>query len=93
MNMNTCSFTFVSLRTNLPCRVMGIERTWDYLKNEFDRQGDGLLDPIARYFETIGPGPQLFAVLPLCVYYHDQQQWFKYKSAYDIVFDTMAIPD
>ncbi|CAF2697448.1 unnamed protein product [Rotaria sp. Silwood2] len=91
--MNTCSFTFISLRTNLPCRVMGIERTWDYLKNEFDREGNGLSDPAARYFETIGPGPQLFAVVNRSVYYHDQQLWSKYKSSYDIVFDTMEIPD
>ncbi|CAM4841177.1 unnamed protein product [Rotaria magnacalcarata] len=77
--MNTCSFTFISLRNNLPCRVMGIERTWDYLKNEFDREGNGLSDPTARYFETIGPGPQLFAVVYPSIYYHDQQQWFKYK--------------
>ncbi len=91
--MNTCSFTFVSLRTNLPCRVLGIERTWDYLKNEFDREGDGLPDCTAKYFETIGPGPQLFAVIAPSVYYHDQNQWFKYKSAFDIGFETMELPD
>ncbi len=91
--MNTCSFTYVTLRTYLPCRVTGIERTWDYLKNEFDRQGDGLPDPTARYFETMGVGPQLFAVADHSVYYHDQQKWFKYKSAFDIIFDTMEIPD
>ena len=82
MNMNTCSFIFFSLRNNLPCRVTGIERTWKYLKNEFDREGDGLPDPTAKYFETIGPGPQLFAVVISSVYYHDEQQWFKYKSAF-----------
>ncbi|CAF1026565.1 unnamed protein product [Adineta steineri] len=91
--MNTCSFTYVSLRTNLPCRVMGIERTWDYLKVEFDREGGGLLESTAKYFETIGPGPQLFAVADHSAYYHDQQQWFKYRSAYDIVFDTMEVPE
>jgi len=72
---------------------MGIERTWDYLKKEFDRQGDGLPDSAARYFETVGPGPLLFAVAGSSVYYHDQEQWFKYKSAFDIVFDTMEIPN
>ncbi|CAF3647705.1 unnamed protein product [Rotaria socialis] len=91
--MNACSFTFISLRNKLPCRVMGIERTWDYLKNEFDRDGNGLSDPTARYFETIGPGPQLFAFVYPSVYYHDQQQWFKYKSSYDIIFDIIDIPN
>ncbi len=91
--MNTCSFTYVSLLTNLPCRAMGVERTWDYLKTEFERQGDGLSDPTARYFETIGPGPQLFAVDSSYIYYHDQNRWWRYKSAYDIVFDTMDIPN
>ncbi|CAF3695544.1 unnamed protein product [Rotaria sp. Silwood1] len=56
---------------------MGIERTWDYLKHEFDREGNGLPDPTARYFETIGPGPQLFAVVTPSVYYHDQRQCSK----------------
>lgn len=89
--MNTCSFTFVSHRTGLPCRVTGIERTWDYLKGEFDREGDGLPDPEAKYFETIGAGPQIFGVAGPAVYYHDQQKWFKYKSAFDIVPGTMDI--
>ncbi len=91
--MNTCNFTYVTLRTNLPCRVMGIERTWEYLKSEFDREGDGLSDPTAKYFETIGQGPQLFAVVENSVYYHDQQQWFKYRSAFDIVHGTMEVPE
>lgn len=91
--MNTCSFSFVSLRTFIPCRAMGIERTWDYLKIEFNREGDGLPDPAARYFETVGPGPQLFAVIGSSVYYHDQQQWFRYNSAHDIIFGTMEIPN
>ena len=91
--MNTCSFTYVTLRTRLPCRATGVERTWEYLKHEFDREGDGLPDPTAKYFETLGPGPQLFAVANNSVYYHDQQQWFKYKSAFDIVHGIMEIPE
>jgi hypothetical protein len=50
-------------------------------------------DSTARYFETIGPGPELFAIIASAVYYHDQNQWFKYKSAYDVVFGTMKLPD
>lgn len=91
--MNTCSFSYVTLRQNLPCRAIGVERTWEYLKNEFDRQGEGLQDPTAKYFETIGQGPQLFAVTDQAVFYHDQQRWFKYKSAFNIVHDVMTIPD
>ena len=91
--MNTCSFSYVTIRTGLPCRATGIERTWEYLKHEFDREGDGLPDSTAKYFETLGAGPQLFAVVDNSVYYHDQQRWFKYKSAYDIVHGMMEIPD
>lgn len=91
--MNTCSFTYVTLRTYLPCRATGVERTWEYLKKEFNREGDGLPDPRARYFETIGSGPQLFATDSASVYYHDQQKWYPYRSAYDIEYGTIEIPD
>ena len=67
--MDTCSFTFISSRTNLPCDVYGIERTWENLQREFDRQSGGL--PNARYYETFGPGPLLFAVIGDTVYYHE----------------------
>ena len=91
--MNTCSFTYVTLRTLLPCRATGLERSWEYLKREFNRQGEGLPDPSAKYFETITCGPQLFAVTgSSSVFYHDQGQWCKYKSAYDIEHGTISIP-
>ena len=93
MNINTCSFTFVSLHTNLSRRVVGIERTWDYLKNDFHRDGDGLPGSGVRYFETITTGPQLFAVRTPHVFYHHDNQWYQYISASDIVFGTMEIPE
>lgn len=70
-----------------------MERTWEYLKNQFDRHSEGLPDPTAQYFETMGQGPQLFAVIYPDVYYHDQERWFKYRSAFDVVFDQMEISD
>lgn len=92
--MNTCSFTYVTLRTSVPCRATGVERTWEYLKAEFDRQGDGLADPTAKYFETTTCGPQLFAVDgSSSVYYHDQGQWVKYRSAYDVEHGRIEIPE
>ena len=93
MNVNTCSFTYVSLRSYLPQHVMGVERTWDYLKNEFYRDGDGLQGSGVRYFETITAGPQLFAVRTPHVFYHHDNQWHQYNSASDIVFGTMEIPE
>lgn len=87
--MNTCKFTFVSLRTCLPCRVYGVERSWEYLKQEFYRHSDGLAN--AKYYETIGPGPQLFAVADNLVYYHVEEQWFPYISATDIEHGVMNI--
>ena len=47
--MNTCSFTYVPLRTLLPSRATGVERTWDYLKREFDRNSDGCYDPASLW--------------------------------------------
>ena len=85
--MNTCKFTFVSLRTCLPCRVYGVERSWEYLKQEFYRDSDGL--PNAKYYETIGPGPQLFAVVGDFVYYHNDEKWFLYISANNIEYGIM----
>ncbi len=87
--MNTCKFTLVSIRTLLPCNVLGVERTWEYLKQEFYRQSDGL--PDAKYYETIGPGPQLFAVVGDTVYYHDEEKWFPYTSATNIEHGIMNI--
>lgn len=89
--MNTCSFTFISSRTRLPCGVYGVERTWDYLQREFDRQSEGL--PGARYYETFGPGPLLFAVIDDTVYYHDQNQWFPYATASNISHGKIKIDD
>jgi hypothetical protein len=91
--MNTCSFSCVPLLTRIPRRTTGIERTWDYIKNQFGRQGDGLPYPTTRYFETIGQGPVIFAIHNFSVYYEDQRGWVKYRSAFDIVFDTIDIPD
>jgi hypothetical protein len=87
--MNKCSFTFTSLRTNLPCNVVGVERTWEYLKEEFDRHSDGLSD--AKYYETMGAGPQLFAVVGDTVYYHDKEQWYPYVTAINVVHEIMNI--
>ncbi|CAF0974283.1 unnamed protein product [Rotaria sp. Silwood1] len=89
--MNTCSFTFNSLRTQLPCHVFGVERTWEYLKQEFNRHSDGL--PDAKYYETMGPGPQLFAVVGDRVYYHDEEKWFSYSSATNVVHGIMTMND
>ena len=89
--MNTCSFTFISLRTGFPCRSTGIERTWDYLKREFGRNSDGL--PDAKYYETLGPGPQLFAVVNDQVYYHHDNKWSAYITATDISYGIVNIED
>ena len=85
--MNVCKFTFISLRTSLPCNVFGIERSWDYLKQEFNRTGDELHG--ARYFETIGPGPILFATVGDVIYYNFSDRWIPYASAVNVSFEIM----
>jgi hypothetical protein len=91
--MNMCSFSYISLLTRIPRRATGIERTWDYIKTSFERQGDGLPYPTTRYFETIGQGPLFFAVHDVSVYCQYEQEWYKYRSSYDIVFDTKIVSD
>ncbi|CAF1416226.1 unnamed protein product, partial [Didymodactylos carnosus] len=77
-------------------RITGVERTWKYLKVEFDRESDGLPDHKARYYEALGgPGPKLFAVCdgddvndkkdPV-VYYHDEEIWSSYATGSDVEF-------
>ncbi|CAF1514473.1 unnamed protein product [Didymodactylos carnosus] len=83
--MNRCTFTFVSIRTLLPIRVTGVQRTWEYLKEEFNRKSDGVGNN-ARYYETFGPGPKLFAVMGDKVYYRDAEEWVAYNSATDISY-------
>ena len=87
--MNTCSFTYVTVRTRLSCHTTGVERTWEYLKQEFNRNGDAL--PDATYYETIGLGPQLFAVVNNQVYYHYDNEWVPYQSATDVSYGTLAV--
>ena len=89
--VKTCRFSYIRLLTNLPCDVIGIERTWEYLKEEFNRHSDGLTD--ALYFETMGPGPQLFAVIGDQVYYHDNDKWFPYASATNVTLGTLEMDD
>ena len=89
--MKTCSFTYVAVRTGLPCRSTGVERTWEYLKEEFNRNGDAL--PDATYYETIGLGPQLFAVVNDRVYYHHDSKWVAYVTAAFLTYGTIAMEE
>jgi hypothetical protein len=73
----------------MPKRALGIERSWEELKEEMGRTGPGY--PGAIYFKTISfQGPQLFAVVnDDSVFYHEHGEWYRYITAYDIKFDTM----
>jgi hypothetical protein len=84
--MDTCEFSYISLKTNLPVTARGIEKSWDDLKVEFNRIGDGI--PGATHYKTVSAqGPQLFAVLDENrVFYHDNGQWFRYITATNVKF-------
>ncbi|CAF1230204.1 unnamed protein product [Didymodactylos carnosus] len=74
----------------MPVHVTGLERSWDYLKVEFDRKSDGLeanKGDMVKYYEVCGPGPKLFAVKNDKVYYHNNEKWSPYQSATDIKYD------
>lgn len=80
--MNTCSFTYLRTHTNIPVHAMGVEQTWDQLKVELGLSGNGLPSP--KYYKTIGPGPEAFAVIGTAVFYQVDGQWYPYKSATNI---------
>ena len=82
---NICHFTFNAALSDATLHVTGVQRSWNYLKLEFDRHSGGLADPEARYFQTLYVGPRLFAVdTQNKVYYHDRETWIEYLSARDV---------
>ncbi|CAF1384506.1 unnamed protein product [Adineta ricciae] len=89
--MNLCSYTFIVNRTKLLCRVTGVERTWDYLKKEFNIEAGELTG--ARYYETVHFGPTCFGVIDNKIYYFLENQWYPYKTAADIVYETINLDD
>jgi hypothetical protein len=84
--METCQFSYISTKTRSHNTALGIERSWDHLKEEFNRSGPGI--PGATYYKTISlQGPQLFAVVDeKQVFYHDNGHWYPYNTATDIKF-------
>lgn len=76
-----CTFSYVNLRRQYVVAT-GTEDTWDSLKaTSQERRTSGGLAHGARYFRTIGQGPELFAIYAGSVYYHDQDRWSQYRSA------------
>lgn len=74
----------------LPVHTKGVEQTWEQLKAECSIPGDGLPSP--KYYKTIGPGPDSFAVIGTAVFYHDNGQWHVYKSATDTAEGIINLP-
>jgi hypothetical protein len=91
--MDTCEFSYISRADSMPKRALGIERSWEELKEEMGRTGPGY--PGAIYFKTISfQGPQLFAVVnDKSVFYHNHGEWHRYMTACDIKFGTMESSD
>ena len=87
--METCEFCYISRATQLLVKALGIERSWDDLKLEFNRTGPGY--PGAKYYKTISTtGPHLFAVVDKnTVLYHDNGIWQRYVTATDVTFGRM----
>eukprot|EP00475_Leptophrys_vorax_P030033 TRINITY_DN4464_c0_g1_i1.p1 TRINITY_DN4464_c0_g1~~TRINITY_DN4464_c0_g1_i1.p1 ORF type:complete len:762 (+),score=189.02 TRINITY_DN4464_c0_g1_i1:37-2322(+) len=88
--IRNCTFRFVSLRTLLPVTAFGIETSWDWVKENSNekRTSGGVKAELGagytevKYFWTVGPGPETFAVAGPKVFYHDRDQWFPYRSAF-----------
>ncbi|CAF2783865.1 unnamed protein product [Rotaria sp. Silwood2] len=67
--------------------VIGVKRTWERLKLEFDRHTDELSSQTARYYQTLYAGPKLFGVDENDVlYYHDKEQWIPYDSVRNVTY-------
>jgi len=62
-------------------RVVGVPAAWEDLKAKLSAPGpgpkefDGDILPGMAVYETVGPGPKLFAVVDGRVYYHDFGKW------------------
>jgi hypothetical protein len=80
-----CEFTFTSAVSLRYIDAKGIESSWYDLKRKFDLQG-AECNSLASYYEKISQqGPQLFAIVNnTFVFYHDQDQWYNYRSAQNI---------
>ena len=89
--METCQFSYIQRNTVRSITALGVERSWEQLQAEFNRDGPGLSG--ATYYKTISfRGPELFAVVnEECVFYHDKGQWQRYLTATDIKIGIMNI--
>lgn len=90
--MDTCQFTYFSLRDGVQRTAIGTEQAWEVLCVKCNRKGPGLPNG-THYFTISVDGPQLFAVNSdgTRVYYHDYGVWCPYITACDIIFGI--IPD
>ncbi|UJR17015.1 hypothetical protein I4U23_003913 [Adineta vaga] len=68
-----CTFVYNKQVTKVALFVTGVARSWNFLKEEFDRQSNCISEPNVRYYQTLYAGPRLFAV--------DKEQWHAYKTA------------
>jgi hypothetical protein len=88
--LEVCEFTFTSTVDYQFVYAKGIESSWYDLKRKFNRQGVEC-NPTASYYEKISRrGPQLFAIVnQTSVFYHDKDEWYKYRSAENIKCDII----
>jgi serine/threonine protein kinase len=79
-----CAFLFTGGEFKKAVTVFGIETSWEWLKmfSRENRTSGGVPDfADARYFWTVGPGPELFAISGNKVFFHDHDMWFNQTAA------------
>ncbi|CAE6947868.1 unnamed protein product [Symbiodinium sp. CCMP2456] len=60
----------------------GFRTSWPWLKaNSTEDRGEPLEAEDVKYYKTVGPGPELFAVSGQQVYYEDKKKWVPYNSS------------
>ncbi|CAF1494909.1 unnamed protein product [Adineta ricciae] len=87
--MQTCRFSYLHRTTLQPITALGVERSWEDLKQEFNYRGSAYSG--ATCYKTISKqGPDLFAVVNnRMVLYYENEQWHCYKTATDIQIGAM----
>jgi hypothetical protein len=88
--MDTCQFSYIRKKDDTKRTALGVEQSWEVLCVKLDRKGPGLAGG-THYFTISIDGPELFAADAddTNVYYHDECQWHRYITAFDIKLSTM----
>eukprot|EP01006_Ploeotia_vitrea_P061888 TRINITY_DN79478_c0_g1_i1.p1 TRINITY_DN79478_c0_g1~~TRINITY_DN79478_c0_g1_i1.p1 ORF type:complete len:173 (+),score=20.35 TRINITY_DN79478_c0_g1_i1:25-519(+) len=89
-------FQFRGMTTGRNITCTGFEVVWELAKKVSKETRTSAGIPGARYFKSVGPGPEFFALQTagglIRAWYHDRDTWFPYKSARSIICGPKSRP-